>query len=245
MKIGVFIYNFPHWKSQNGLFNLCFNNYKPTVALSADSVKLDFYRSRIRTSTRGLFLQDSKKLCEFYDIPYYNVKHNSEECRQIIKENNLDLGIILGARILGKDIIAAFNIGVINMHPGILPDNRGLDNIKWSVIKNYPIGVTVHFVNEKIDMGELILKEHIEIFPDDEFLDFCVRNQNLEQKLMIRALNEIKQKGSQIETQTLTSGNYHKAVNPEIEKYLYEHVSIYKKRRFMRGMSEQEMYYFQ
>ena len=80
--------------------------------------------------------------------------HNSTETLKIIKKNKLDLGVILGARILKKEIINAFKIGIINMHPGILPENRGLDNIKWSVVKNLPIGVTSHFIDPRIDMGE-------------------------------------------------------------------------------------------
>ena len=244
IRIGAFIYSFPHWKTQNGLFNLCFKKYKPALALAADSVKLNFYQSKIRTSTKGLFLQDGKSLCEFYDIPYYNTKHNSDECIDIIKRNKLDLGIILGARILSKEVIDSFKIGIINMHPGILPQNRGLDNIKWSVFKNYPIGVSAHFINEKIDMGELITQRNIEVLPDDEFLDLCVRNQNLEQGLMIESLDKIKKEGSKLRTSKLSSGNYHKAVNPEIEKHLYEHVTIYKRRHLLRGLSEEELYYF-
>ena len=73
MKIGAFIYSFPHWKSQNGLFNLCFNGYKPFLALAADAVKLDFYQSKIRTSTQDLYLQKTEDLCKYYGIPYHNV----------------------------------------------------------------------------------------------------------------------------------------------------------------------------
>jgi folate-dependent phosphoribosylglycinamide formyltransferase PurN len=247
MKIGVFIYDFPHWKSQNGLFNLCFNNYKPSLALSASAVKINFYQSKIRTSTKDLLLYKTKDLCEYYDIPYYNVVHNSVETVEIIKKNKLDLGIILGARILSKEVISAFKIGIINMHPGILPENRGLDNVKWSVIKNLPIGVTCHFVDARIDMGKKILSQTIEIYPDDEFLDFCVRNQNLEQKLMIEALEKVTREYPNIKTSTLGRGFYHKALNPEIEQHLYEHVLIYKERHFrppMRGFSDKEMYYF-
>ena len=247
MKIGIFIYSFPHWKTQNGLFNLCFNGYKPSLALAADAVKLDFYRSKIRTSTQGLYLHKPKDLCAHHKVPYYNLKHNSSECIKIIKKNKLDLGIILGARILKQEVIDAFKLGIVNMHPGVLPENRGLDNIKWSVIKNLPIGVTSHFIDSRIDMGEKLLSDQIKIYEDDEFLDFCVRNQNLEQEVMIKTLDKISKEYPDIKTHKLGDGFYHKSVNPEIEKHLYEHVSIYKKRYFQpsfRGFSEKEMYYF-
>ena len=47
MKIGVFAYNFKHWKTQAGIQNLCMAGYKPEVVLAADPVKLNFYQSKI------------------------------------------------------------------------------------------------------------------------------------------------------------------------------------------------------
>jgi len=228
LKIGVFAYNFPHWKTQTGLFNLCFNGYKPDVVLAADGVKLNFPQSKIRTTTSGLYLQQTKDLCKFYDIPFYNVAHNSEEAVDIVKNYELDLGIILGARILKQNIINPFKIGIINMHPGVLPANRGLDNVKWSVVKRLPVGVTVHFIDSKIDMGHKIIGGEIEIKQDDEFLDFCTRNQNLEQKLLIDALDKIYREYPNIKTTELTSGVYHKALPPELETNLYDEVIRYK-----------------
>jgi len=96
-------------------------------------------------------------------------------------------------------------------------------------------------------MGEKLLSDQIKIYEDDEFLDFCVRNQNLEQEVMIKTLDKISKEYPDIKTHKLGDGFYHKSVNPEIEKHLYEHVSIYKKRYFQpsfRGFSEKEMYYF-
>ena len=42
----------------------------------------------------------------------------------------------LGARILKPSAFSPFRKGVMNMHPGILPDNRGLDTIKWAILNN-------------------------------------------------------------------------------------------------------------
>jgi len=50
-----------------------------------------------------------------------------------------------------EDIINAFKIGVLNMHPGILPDNRGLDTIKWAIMKDMKQGVSCHLISKEID----------------------------------------------------------------------------------------------
>ena len=158
MNIGIFAYNFPHWKTQEGLNNLMINGYKPKLILATNPVTLNFYQSKIRITPKDLYLHHPKDIATFYDIPYKVIIHNSQETADLVKQYDLDLGIILGARILKPIAFENFNIGVLNMHPGILPENRGLDNIKWAVINNHPQGVTTHLIDDKIDRGKLIDK---------------------------------------------------------------------------------------
>ena len=114
------------------------------------------------------------------------------------------------------------------MHPGILPQNRGLDNIKWAIIDDLPQGVTTHLIDGKIDRGLFIEKSTIEIYTDDTLLDIHLRIQNKEQQLMISALNTIQNVG--IGSVELSEGNYYKAVPYEIEQYLMETFESYKQK---------------
>lgn len=225
MNIGIFAYNFPHWKTQEGLHNLFLHGYKPKVILAANPVKLNFYQSKIRISPKDLYLQHPKDLAKRYDINYNVVKHNSQETADIVKYYNLDLGIILGARILKPIAFENFNIGVLNMHPGVLPQNRGLDNIKWAIIDGLPQGVTTHLIDSKIDRGIMIEQDIINIYEDDTIMDMHIRVQNLEQRLMISSINKIQ---NGIIGKTLPEGNYYKAVPPEIERILNEKLKQYK-----------------
>ena len=192
IKIGVFAYNWPHFKTQSGLFNLCVSGFKPAVALCADAVELKFYKSKIRIGPKDLYLHDTETLCEFFDIGYEVTKHNSKHCEDIIKSLNLDVGIVLGARIINQNIIDAFNIGIINMHPGILPQNRGLDNLKWAILKGMKQGVTSHLIDSKIDRGRFIDSQEIPIYKDDTLVDLLLRLQAKEQKMMIEAIERLK-----------------------------------------------------
>jgi folate-dependent phosphoribosylglycinamide formyltransferase PurN len=228
MNIGVFAYNFPHWKTQEGINNLIINGYKPKLILATNPVKLNFYQSKIRITPKDLYLHHPKDLAKFYDIPYKIIVHNSQETADLVKEYNLDLGIILGARILKPIAFKNFNIGVLNMHPGILPENRGLDNVKWAVINNYPQGVTTHLIDDKIDRGKLIDKQTIKIYKDDTLMDFHIRIQNLEQKMMIEALKLIP---SIKKFKKLDIGNYYKSLPPEIEDKLNYYLDKYKNQK--------------
>jgi methionyl-tRNA formyltransferase len=78
---------------------------------------------------------------------------------KFFKKKKFDLGIILGARILDEDIIKTFKIGILNLHPGLLPDNRGLDTYQWAIINMIPQGVTSNLIDSKIDGGKILIKK--------------------------------------------------------------------------------------
>lgn len=228
--IGVFCYNFKHAKTQATIQNLIMAGRKPKVILAADPVELTFYQSKIRVAPKDLFLWHPRELAKQYDIPYHVVKHNSEETRDLVKDYNLDIGVIAGARILKPIAFESFNVGVINMHPGILPENRGLDNLKWAIIKDMPQGVTSHLIDNKIDKGLLLEQETIKIYPDDTLLDIMIRIQNLEQKLMISSIEKLDTISKET-LEPLDEGTYYKAVPENIERELSEYFIKYKRSR--------------
>jgi len=230
MRIGIFAYDFEHWKTQQGIQNLVLSKNKPEVILAAPRVELNFYRSKIRTTPKDLFLIHPKKVAEYYDIDYHVVKHNSEETAALIKKYELDLGIVLGARILKTYVIESFNKGVLNMHPGILPDNRGLDTIKWAILNDLPQGVTTHLINDKIDRGLLVEKEEINIYEDDTLLDLQIRIQNLEQKMMLSSIDIIK-KSDLNELKKNEKGQYNTSMSENLEKEMLTKFEAYKRWR--------------
>jgi len=232
MKLGIFAYNFKHWKTQQGILNLVMAGMTPDVIMAADPIKLNFDtpRSKIRVSQKDAYLMHPRGIAKTFGIDYHVVRHNSVEARDIIEKYNLDLGIILGARILKPISINPFNIGVLNMHPGILPDNRGLDNIKWAIIDNISQGVTTHLIDSEIDKGVMIEREEIKIYNDDTLIDIDLRIKHLEQKLMLTSIGVIKNKGIK-DLKKLSDGKYNKHVPYELEKTLIEKFEGYKNAR--------------
>ena len=71
-------------------------------------------------------------------------------------------------KILNKQFINRFNKKIINIHPSLLPKYKGLNTFK-RVLKNNDkfTGCTVHYVNNKIDSGKIILKKRIIIEQND------------------------------------------------------------------------------
>ncbi len=227
MNIGVFAYNFKHQKTQEGIQNLCLAGFKPSVIFAADKVKLNFYRSKIRITPKDVFLHHPSKLASYYGIDYVVTKHNSNETDRIVKEKQLDVGIILGARILKPIAFRSFKIGVINMHPGLLPENRGLDTVKWAINDNLPQGVTTHLIDSKIDRGLMIHKKQINVYQDDSLLDIFIRLQNLEQNMMIDALRTLQTTSTAL--MPLPIGKYHSSIPEHLEVNLIKKFETYKK----------------
>lgn len=175
IKIGLFAYNFPHQKTQDFIFRLLTEGYKIDVILAADAVKLNIPPSVVKTKIRHQGLIHPGEIAKRFNIPYYVVKHNSKEAISIANERSLDIGIIAGARILKSGIINSFNKGIINYHPGLIPEARGLDAMLWSIRNGIPLGITSHLINEEIDAGKILKVFKIPIYKDDTVFDLSER----------------------------------------------------------------------
>jgi phosphoribosylglycinamide formyltransferase-1 len=70
-------------------------------------------------------------------------------------------------RIIKRNFISEFN-NIINLHPSLLPSFPGLNSIRQAYEKKVKItGCTVHWVNEKIDDGEIIAQAPVRVMKDD------------------------------------------------------------------------------
>lgn len=175
MKLGLFAYNFPHRKTQDFISRLLFEGYKIDVILAADPVQLNIAPSAIKSKIRHQGAMHPATIAKNLGIPYFVVKHNSAEAVAIVEQHNLDIGIIAGARILKPLIIDSFKAGVINYHPGLIPESRGLDALYWSIYNNIPLGITAHLIDKDIDAGKILDRKIIPLYKDDTIFDLSER----------------------------------------------------------------------
>ena len=79
-----------------------------------------------------------------------------------VSSNQFNFLISYGYRhILRKDILDLFPNSAINMHISYLPFNRGADPNFWSFIDGTPKGVTIHYLDEGVDTGDIIIQKEI------------------------------------------------------------------------------------
>lgn len=77
--------------------------------------------------------------------------------------------------ILRKDVLALFPDGILNVHSGLLPYNRGAHPNVWSIVDRTPAGATVHYIDEGIDTGDIVAQRQIESLPTDTGLSLYRR----------------------------------------------------------------------
>jgi len=101
----------------------------------------------------------------------YNKEEYESKIIDIVEERQIDLIVLAGyMKVLSAKFINHFRDKIINIHPSLLPAFPGLDAQKQAVKYGVKIsGCTVHFVNEKIDAGPIIMQEAVEVkYNDDE-----------------------------------------------------------------------------
>ena len=170
-KVVVFGYNFPHLKSELFIHILKKYNIKISAYIGANRVKINLPKKIYNKNISQKPIQNPKNLCKLYNIPFFNSIHNSDKTIRIIKKTKANLGIVSGARILKSNIINSFKHGIINFHPGKIPEASGLDGLMWSIYKNIKPYVTTHFINHKIDSGEKIFQREVKIDINDRIED--------------------------------------------------------------------------
>jgi len=95
-------------------------------------------------------------------------------------------------KILSKNFIRNFNKQILNIHPSLLPKFKGLNTYSRILNSNEKkTGCTVHFVNEKLDSGNMIIKKSFFILPEDNEKSLRIRTQLLEYKAYPEAIIKI------------------------------------------------------
>jgi len=100
---------------------------------------------------------------------FKNREDFDKEIIKILKEKKIDLVVLAGyMRILSPYFIRAYQNKIINIHPALLPSFPGLHAQKQAIGNGVKIsGCTVHFVDEGVDSGPIILQKAVEVSDDD------------------------------------------------------------------------------
>jgi phosphoribosylglycinamide formyltransferase-1 len=109
---------------------------------------------------------------------------------QLLQEKGVELVVLAGfMRILKKPFLQAFKGRIMNIHPALLPSFQGLHAQQQAFDYGVKIsGCTVHFVDEGVDTGPIILQEAVPVYDDDTADSLSMRILKHEHEVYSRAI---------------------------------------------------------
>lgn len=111
-------------------------------------------------------------ICDRLDFAIFENEFSTSEL-----ENSDIVFLLWWPKIVKYEIRKLARVGFINMHPSYLPYCRGKDPYFWSIIEDVPFGLTLHFIDDGIDTGDIIFQHRIEI--DDFDTGESLRNKSV------------------------------------------------------------------
>jgi phosphoribosylglycinamide formyltransferase-1 len=131
------------------------------------------------------------------------------ELINILKNNSVDLVILAGfMRVLTPTFLKAFTQKIMNIHPALLPSFPGIHGQKQALEYGVKLsGCTVHFVDEGVDTGPIIIQSAVQVFDDDTEETLAARILKEEHRIYPQAIQffaegrmEIKERKVRIKT---------------------------------------------
>ena len=125
--------------------------------LKKNNFNISFVCLRFSSPDKNLIKIAKKNKIKTLLIKKINLKKNFKK----IKKFNCDLLVSMSYdQIFGNDFIKSYKNRIINCHAGDLPFYRGRSVLNWVLVNDEKyFGITVHFIDKKIDTGDIILKK--------------------------------------------------------------------------------------
>ena len=118
---------------------------------------------------------------------------NNTEFKDAIKELKPDLVCVVSyGVILPKSFLKIPELGCINVHPSMLPNYRGPAPIQWAVLNgDEKTGVTIMYLDEGMDSGDIIKQEEVIIDPDETTGDLWNRLSGMGARMLTEVVKDI------------------------------------------------------
>ena len=149
------------------------------------------------------------------DLPSRSVFDGSQLHRSEVMEAISKLGPDIGLSVLfdylvKPEFIAMLRHGVVNLHPALLPYNRGQYPNVWSIVEGTPAGVTLHYIDEGVDTGDIIAQREVPVEPVDTGATLYRRLELASTELFKEMWTLIRAGVAPHLKQTLQGGTYHR-----------------------------------
>ena len=176
------------------------NNYLGWQALDYLRTRADAVAVVIHPAERAKFQSEIVASAEAAGAQVFRASDlTSEVTVRKMAELRPELGIsVMFGYVLKKDFLDILPHGCLNLHPAYLPYNRGAHPNVWSIVEKTPAGVTLHYIDEGIDTGDIVGQKLLPSSCSDT-------GETLYHKLEVAAMELLKESWPAIESGQLQS----------------------------------------
>ncbi len=163
-----------------------------------------------------------KELAKDLNIPYHVVPdHNHPKSLQILRRLKPDVILFTGGGLLRAPVLEIPRLGILNCHTGILPQYRGMDVVEWTAVEakgnSVGFGVTLHFMDNGVDTGPILLKKIISPEPGATFEKIRAELETLMVELMIQGVRQLQEGSLVSKPQALKEGRQYFVMHPRVK----------------------------
>jgi methionyl-tRNA formyltransferase len=116
---------------------------------------------------------------------------------------------VAASQILRKHVLEVPPLGCINLHSAPLPRYQGMMPNFWTMLHEEPqAAVTVHYMVEKLDAGDIILQLPVPIYPTDSLHNLMVRSKQIGVQALLQAVEQIEQGSVQCQPMDASQATY-------------------------------------
>jgi methionyl-tRNA formyltransferase len=143
-------------------------------------------------------------------IPVFTFRSEDQILKELARMGPLDLGILAWwPKILTKRLLGLPQNGFINTHPSLLPHNRGKHYNFWAIVEQRPFGVSLHYVSEGVDNGDIVSQESIPYGWEDTGETLYAHAQAAMFDLFMKTYPTIREGRARRTPQELAAGSFH------------------------------------
>ena len=165
----------------------------------------------------NLIYKRLQETCRKNNVEYIREQNiNSNAVIEKVKEIRPDILITAHfEKLISKELLSIPKLGCLNLHPSILPDYRGMSPQHWPIINgDDKTGITIHFIDEGIDTGNIVLQKEISLNDQMYVYDLQMIWRQIYKTVMCEAVEKVVL-GYKGEEQNKREGSYYGKLRPE------------------------------
>ena len=165
------------------------------------------------------------------------IRNNTEFLDEIKNLKPDVICVVAYGKILPKEVLEIPKLGCINVHGSLLPKYRGAAPIQWAVLNgDKTTGITTMYMNEGMDTGDMILKEEVEIGPEETTGDLWQKLSKIGGEILVKTLKLIEEGKAPREKQT-EEATLAPMLNKEMALIDWENSDANKIHNLIRGLN--------